>query len=224
MDEREAHDRHAERDRDRVENTPQMRRSACHYPKRCNRSGRAFRREAKPLCRDCASARSLDISTGVRSWNQLCACTKPFTLGRHGARIEIVHDPDPHRLIDDVGVELGQDLVLLLGREGVLGRLLASSSAFGSLYLPQLNPVGTGSKRGSGLDQADVGIAERPRVIHAVTCPCFREPRRHARRRPRKASQSMTSNSMSMPTALKFSFDELVHRQRLHLARSPTGR
>src|SRR5579864_8335322 len=51
VDQRKAHDADPERDRDRVKNPPQDVENHC------------------------------ETLTGVRSWNQLCACTKPCTLG-----------------------------------------------------------------------------------------------------------------------------------------------
>ena len=87
IDQREADDADAERDRDRV----------------------------KQPAEDVVDHGCTTI--GVRSWNQFCACTKPVQLRRQRARVEIVHDPDHQRAVVLQLVQFGQQRQALVGVE-----------------------------------------------------------------------------------------------------------
>jgi hypothetical protein len=83
----------------------------------------------------------------VKSWNQLWAGRKPLTLAEHRARVQVVDDPHPRRLIDDKLMRRGEDLVAL-GRDK---RLLRFRQQFVDLGIGEMAPVPVGRREAGGV-------------------------------------------------------------------------
>ncbi len=97
------------------------------------RHGRQRRRERRDTGQKITSGDHVcdpyAIVIWVKSWYQLWAGLKPGHLLRHRARIEVVHDEQPRRPIDDHRMRLGQQLRSARAASNVACALRSSSLA-----------------------------------------------------------------------------------------------